>query len=208
LLPGAAVDGKALCGSATATGARTFLVGVISHVTGVVLGQRQVPDKKGEGGHVEALLAPLDAVGMVFTLDALHTTTKTARLIAQDLDAHYVLVREISPRHSRLPTPPWQERTPTGWLAARSPRTAVMAVPNAAPFAPPQPTTLSFPGARQVFRVRRDVGGLDNVWTTKEIVYGITSLPTGLASPEHLNYYERQHWTRKPSSLDPRYDIP
>jgi hypothetical protein len=52
-----------------------------------------------------------------------------------------------------------------------------------------------FPGARQVFRIRRDVGDLDNVWTTKEIVYGITSLPDGLASPEHLNCYQRQHWT-------------
>lgn len=52
-----------------------------------------------------------------------------------------------------------------------------------------------FPGALQAFRIRRDVGGLDGVWTTKEIVYGITSLPAGLAGPEHLNCYERQHWT-------------
>jgi hypothetical protein len=29
---------------------------------------------------------------------------------------------------------------------------------------------------------------------SKEIVYGITSLPTELAGPEHLNYYERWHW--------------
>jgi hypothetical protein len=92
VLPGAAVDGKALRGSVRATGDRTFLVGAISHGSGVVLGQRQVPDKKGEGGQVEALLAPLDVAGMVFTLDALHTTKKTARLITQDLAAHYVLV--------------------------------------------------------------------------------------------------------------------
>lgn len=52
-----------------------------------------------------------------------------------------------------------------------------------------------FPGACQAFRIRRDVGGLDGVWHTKEIVYGITSLPADLASPEHLNHYERQHWT-------------
>ena len=51
-----------------------------------------------------------------------------------------------------------------------------------------------FPGAAQAFRLRRDTGDLDGVWTHKEIVYGITSLPADLASPTHLNYYERRHW--------------
>jgi hypothetical protein len=51
-----------------------------------------------------------------------------------------------------------------------------------------------FPGARQVFRLRRDTGGLDGQRTHKEIVYGIISLPAGLASPTHLNHYERGHW--------------
>lgn len=51
-----------------------------------------------------------------------------------------------------------------------------------------------FPGARQVFRLRRDVGGLDGVWTGKEIVFGVVSMPPDLAGPEHINYYERSHW--------------
>ncbi|MER5623412.1 ISAs1 family transposase [Streptosporangium sp. NPDC002544] len=51
-----------------------------------------------------------------------------------------------------------------------------------------------FPGARQAFRLRRDVGDLDGVWTSKEIVYGITSLPAEAAGPAHLNHYERAHW--------------
>ena len=88
----AAVDGKALRGARTGDGGRVFLLGAISHGTGVVLGQRQIPDKKGEADQVEALLAPLDTAGMVFTLDALHTTRKTARLITDDLDAHYLLI--------------------------------------------------------------------------------------------------------------------
>ena len=166
---------------------------MISHVTGVVLGQRQVPDKKGEGGQVAALLAPLDAAGMVFTLDALHTTKKTARLITQDLDAHYVLILKgnqpsaLKAAHTAL------AGANTDWVAStavaddrghgRTERRSIRTTPA--------DHTL-FPGARQVFRIRRDVGGLDKVWTSKEIVYGITSLPTGLAGPEHLNYYERQ----------------
>lgn len=46
-----------------------------------------------------------------------------------------------------------------------------------------------------MFRLRRDVGELDGPWTSKEIIYGVTSLPATLAGPEHLNYYQRQHWT-------------
>ncbi|OUC96491.1 hypothetical protein [Streptosporangium minutum] len=33
----------------------------------------------------------------------------------------------------------------------------------------------------------------DGTWTSKEIVYGITSLPAALAPPAHLNHYERTH---------------
>jgi hypothetical protein len=52
-----------------------------------------------------------------------------------------------------------------------------------------------FPGARQVFRLRRDTGGLDGVRTSKEIIHGIVSIGADLASPEHLNAYARGHWT-------------
>ena len=48
---------------------QVFLVAAITHGTGVVLGQRQVPDKRGEGAVVSELLAPLDVAGMVLTLE-------------------------------------------------------------------------------------------------------------------------------------------
>jgi hypothetical protein len=57
----------------------------------------------------------------------------------------------------------------------------------------PTDSTL-FPGARQVFRLRRDTGGLDGIRTSKEIVFGVTSLPTDLAGPDHLNHYTQEHW--------------
>jgi hypothetical protein len=55
-----------------------FLVAAIDHSTGAVLGQRQVPDKRGEGVAARDLLTGLRAPGMVWTLDALHTTKATA----------------------------------------------------------------------------------------------------------------------------------
>jgi hypothetical protein len=48
LLPAAAIDGKLLRGARTSTG-RVFLVAAITHGSAVMLGQRQVPDKRGEG---------------------------------------------------------------------------------------------------------------------------------------------------------------
>ena len=89
LLPAAAVDGNLLHGSVTAAG-RTFLVAAIDHITGTVLGQRQVADKRGENTVLEPLLSGLDT-GRVWTLDALHTNMKTARLITGPLNGHYIL---------------------------------------------------------------------------------------------------------------------
>jgi predicted transposase YbfD/YdcC len=189
------VDGKALRGARTDTG-RVFLVGAIAHESGVVLGQRQVADKRGEGAAARDLLASLDAAGMVLTLDAPHTTKKTARLITDELDAHYVLILKGNQPLTRGaaqallagPDAEWVETSAVeddrghGRTERRSIRTA------------PADDAL-FPGARQAFRPRRDTGGLDSSWTGKEIVFGVTSLPATLAGPEHLNHCERRHWS-------------
>jgi predicted transposase YbfD/YdcC len=50
-----------------------------------------------------------------------------------------------------------------------------------------------FPGARQVFRLRRDTGGLDGVRTSKEIIHGIVSVNADQAGPQHLDHYARGH---------------
>jgi len=195
LLPAAAVDGKAARGARTATGP-VFLVGAIAHVSGVVLGQRQVPGKKGEGAQVGPLLAPLDAAGMVFTLDALHTTKRTARLITEDLHAHYLLILKgnqplaRAAAHALLSgTDAEFEETSSAWNDQGHGRRERHTIRTA-----PADTRL-FPGAHQVFRLRRDVGEPNGPWTGKEIVLGITSLPPDLAGPEHLNCYQRHHWS-------------
>lgn len=194
LLPAAAVDGKLLHGTVTPTG-RVFLVAAIDHRTGTVLGQRQVADKRGENSVIEPLLSRLDTAGMVLTLDALHTTRKTARLITDTLHAHYVLIVKANQPlalqaaqsllsgtdvefadHTNIGTDRGHGRT-----ERRSLRVAGC-------------DDVLFPAARQVFRLRRDTGGLDGQRTRKEIVYGITSMPTDLAAPVHLNHYVRQHW--------------
>ncbi|GGM53545.1 ISAs1 family transposase [Micromonospora sonchi] len=194
LLPAAAIDGKLLHGTVTAAG-RVFLVAAIGHGTGTVLGQRQVADKRGEGTVIEPLLGGLDVTGMVLTLDALHTTKKTARLITGTLHAHYVLILKANqPLASQAAQAllsgtdvRFADRTDIGTDRGHGRterRTLRVAVADDA----------LFPAARQVFRLRRDTGGLDGQRTRKEIVYGITSMPADLAAPIHLNHYARQHW--------------
>ena len=195
LLPAAAVDGKALRGASTPEGGRVFLVAAIDHATGAVLGQRQVPSKRGEGAAARDLLTGLRAPGMVWTLDALHTTKATARLITKDLHGHYILIikgnqpiaRDAAAALLRGPDTDWADTSATeddrghGRVERRTIRVA------------PADDSL-FPGAVQAFRLRRDTGGLDGVWTSKEIVHGVTSLPADLAGPAQLNHYERRHW--------------
>lgn len=195
LLPGAAVDGKALRGARTIDDGRVFLVGAISHEYGVILGQGQVGDKRGEGPATRALLPHLEVAGMVLTLDALHTTKATARLITQQLDAHYILILKGNQPLARAaaqalltgPDADWSDTTAIDDDHGhhRTERRTIRTTPAEESL---------FPGARQAFRLRRDVGDVDGVWTSKEIVYGITSLPADLAGPAHLNHYERAHW--------------
>ena len=194
VLPGAALDGKALRGARTDAGP-VFLVGAIDHASGAVLGQRQVPSKRGEGAAARDLLRGLDAPGMVWTLDALHTTRTTARLITKDLHGHYVLIIKGNPPIARATAQALLAGPDTEWTDTTSSeddrghgrverRTIRVAPANDA----------LFPGAAQAFRLRRDTGGLDGVMEHKEIVYGITSLPSELAGPAQLNHYERRHW--------------
>ena len=191
----AQVDGKALRGARAGSG-RVFLVGAIAHVSGVVLGQRQVPDKRGEGTVVHDLLAGLDVAGMVLTLDALHTTKKTARMITGKLRAHYVLILKANQPLAREAAQALLAGTDAEFeetTAIEDDRGHARTERRTLRTAPTDDTL--FPAARQVFRLRRDTGGLDGTWTSKEIVLGVTSLPNSLAGPEHLNYHQREHWT-------------
>ena len=194
LLPAAAVDGKLLHGTRTETG-QVFLVAAVTHDQAVILGQRQVADKRGESTVTEDLLAPLDVVGMLLTLDALHTTKKTARLITGTLNAHYLLMLKGNQPLALQAAQVLLSGTDTEFAGhttidsdrghGRTERRTirVAACDNSL-----------FPGARQVFRLRRDTGGLDGVRTSKQIVYGIVSLDADQAAPQHLNAYARGHW--------------
>lgn len=190
-----AVDGKLLHGTRTEAG-QVFLVAAVTHDRAVILGQRQVGDKRGESTVIGELLAPLDVAGMLLTLDALHTTKKTARLITGPLNAHYMLILKgnqplaLQAAQALLSGTDIEFADSTDITSDRGhARTERRTLRVAA-----CDDTL-FPGARQVFRLRRDIGGLDGQRTSKQIIHGIVSLTAEQASPHHLNHYARGHWT-------------
>ncbi len=195
LLPAAAIDGKLLRGTRTEAG-QVFLVAAITHHNGIILGQRQVPDKRGENAVIADLLTPLDVAGMLLTFDALHTTKKTARLITGPLNAHYLLILKGNQPLTHQAAQALLTGTDTEFAGhsdvdvdrghGRTERRTLRVADC--------DDTL-FPGARQVFRLRRDTGGLDGVRTSKEIVHGIVSLDADQAGPHHLNTYTRGHWS-------------
>jgi predicted transposase YbfD/YdcC len=199
LLPAAALDGKTIRGArdhSDSDDRAPHLVSAVRHGDGIALGQRQVDEKSNEITAAKPVLDDVDLTGVVLTADAMHTQRALADLVVNDKHGHYLfIVKANQPSLYQAvqdalagPDKAFRKTTATetarghGRIETRTIRTAFVA-------------GIDFPHAAQVFRIRRDRAGLDGVRTSKEIVYGITSLPEDLAKPAHLAAYARGHWT-------------
>ena len=103
-----AVDGKSMRAARTADGRPPHLLSAILHHDGLVIANRQIPDKTNEIPEVEKLLAPLPLKGATITLDAMHTQWRTAEFIVHEKRADYVMTvkenqKELLKRIERLP---------------------------------------------------------------------------------------------------------
>jgi hypothetical protein len=77
-----AIDGKTVRGAKSKGGKAPHLVAALAHGIGAVLGQVAADEKSNEIPAVRELLkAFADVAGAVFTIDAMHTQTDTAKLI-------------------------------------------------------------------------------------------------------------------------------
>ncbi len=197
-LPSVAVDGKTVRGAWRPDGSQVHLLSAISHHSGVVLAQKEIAAKTNEIPELAPLLAGVDLSHMVVTADALHTQRETARHLVEDRNAHYVLtVKGNQPSLftacQQLPCGPVSSFRPEhvafdrghGRTEQRSTRVAPVTTESG----------ITFPHAAQVFRIRRDTGGLDGQRTRKEIAYCITSLTAEQADAEQLARCVRNHWT-------------
>ncbi|MEO3861861.1 ISAs1 family transposase [Acrocarpospora sp. B8E8] len=92
LPPGAAADGKAIRGARRPDGRRPQLLSPFCHTRDTRLAQRAIDTKTSEVPELKPLIAGVDLAGTVLTADALHTVHETARHLAEDLGAYYVLI--------------------------------------------------------------------------------------------------------------------
>jgi len=195
LLEQAAADGKTVRGAVRGDGSQVHLLSVLDVRTGCVRAQREVGVKTNEIPELARAVAHVDVAGAVVTLDALHAQAETARCLAGDKRAHYLMIikgnqptlletaaRALAGPDEDFAYTTWaEENTGHGRRERRSIRTAPA-------------TGITWPHAAQVFRIRRDSGPTHGPWTRKEIAFGITSLPAALAGPRHLGIYARRHW--------------
>ena len=195
--PAIAVDGKVVRGAWRPDGSQVNLLSAISHDTAVVLAQREIAAKTNEIPELPRLLADLDLTGVVVSADALHTQRQTARHLVADRGAHYVLtVKGNQPKLlaacRKLMSGPAGDFAPEHVTFDRGHGRTEQRTTRVAPAG--GEAAITFPYAAQVFRIRRDVGGLDGQRTTKEIAHCITSLTPEQARPEDLAGYIRGHW--------------
>jgi predicted transposase YbfD/YdcC len=195
LLPQAAADGKTARGAVRPDGSQVHLLSAFHVTEGRVMAQREVGAKTNEIPELLPMLEELDLQDMVITADALHGQRETARKIRENLGAHYLLfIKGNQPSllqaiMSRL-TGTDKQFADTTWTdqgkghGRREKRTIRTAPADGT----------DWPHAAQVLRIRRDAGPTRGPWESKEIAYGITSLPAALAGPRHLAIYARNHW--------------
>ncbi|MEU6701765.1 ISAs1 family transposase [Pseudonocardia sp. NPDC046786] len=215
-LPAIAVDGKAVRGAVDPDGQVPYLLAAATHTNlatherSVVLTERLIGAKTNEVPEFAPLLRGLDhrvggLGGCVVTVDAAHTVRTHARLLTEELGAHYVMtVKQNTPKvYATIDALDWANTPITHETLdighGRHDRRTIR-VRDA-------PDDLGFPGAKQVFlierystrtvRKRRKGSRRYKKVTirTAVAVLGVTSLSEREAAPEHLAGYIRGHWS-------------
>ena len=197
-----AADGKRIRGANRNGAGHHETVALVDHASGAPFALLNFDDKGGELAATHDLLERHDVRGRVITLDALHTTRKTAALITQRCGADYVFSVKGNAQETFaiLDSIDWDKDASGrftedlgqahGRLEQRSIRVLT-----------PLKRLINYPGVNQVARVRRyreplRKGGdrtgdkSDHI----ETAYVITSLDAKAASPEDLLRLNRGHW--------------
>lgn len=166
------------------------LFSAMLHHQAVVIAQIRVPDETNEITQVESLLDGVPLAGAVVTGDAAHAQSATAAHLVER-DADYVLtvkanqpglLRAIA---DRFADPALADHLEFDTSHGRRVYRQIWTAPA---------DGVGFPGAAQVFRIRRDVFDALGQRISKEVVHGITSLHVEQATAEAVAQYVREHW--------------
>jgi predicted transposase YbfD/YdcC len=195
--PAVGVDGKERKLAKAGGKKKVHLLGAITHVTGLVIGQDKVAKagKANEITHFRPLLEPLPLAGVVITADAMQTQREHARWLTGDKDAFYLLpVLGNQPgTYAALDALDWENTA----VAAATSEISRGRIETRTTRVLPAPEDLGFPHARQAVLLERSVTIKKNgrwIMRNCEAVLYVTSLDAAQASPADLLAYARGHW--------------
>lgn len=197
-----AVDGKTLRLAKRMGATAAHLVSAFAHHARLVIGQLAIDEKTNEIPTVRTLLKSMRTavqacgipVKLLFTIDAMHTQTATARLIRRYLGWHYLLVcKDNQPGYlAKVKNLPWRD---TPIVATDSNDTPAHGRRETRTFQIlTAPTQIGFPYARQAIRIVRERTVIATTETSREVVYAICSAPFDIAKPHQIAQWLRNHW--------------
>lgn len=191
-----AMDGKVIRNTIAPggdQGSEIKLFSALLHEQAIVIAQRRIPAGTNEITQVADLLAAVDLTNVVVTGDAAHAQHTTAAHITVERGGAYALT--VKGNHPGLlarivaALPPAMPGTEHHVVEDRSKGRIVRRVIWVAPA-----VGVDFPGAAQVFRIRRDTFDHAGNRLSKEVVHGVTSLTADQATPALLAGLIRSHW--------------
>jgi len=190
-----ALDGKVVRGAWTDDGVQVQLFSAMVHKEGIVIAQRQIPDKTNEITQFGPMLTDLDLKNAIVTADALHTQKGHAEFLHENNADYLFTVKENQPTllnnieimFDDIDFAPDHITHDRGH--GRVEERSVQVINDAAKVA-----SLGFPHARQAFCVMREVWNFDGTKRSGEIAYCITSLGKDQADSARLGELIRGHW--------------
>lgn len=190
-----AIDGKRIRGANRNGGNHYEVVTLVDHVSGMPLGSLDLRDEGGEIAAVLALLEEADVEGKVITLDALHTTKKTADVIVRTHKADYMFTVKgnSSAAYERLKALEW-ESDATGHFTEKMSKGHGRIEQRSIKVMNSHFRLTDYPHVKQVFKVRRWSKDTKTGKESLEDAYGITSVNAENASPRKLLEWNRGHW--------------
>jgi predicted transposase YbfD/YdcC len=189
---GIAMDGKVVRNSGAGHhDDNVKLFSAMLHDQAIVIAQLRIPDDTNEITQVAALLENIDLHHTVVTGDAAHTQHDTAAHI-RGRGGDYVLTLKgnqpslLNAVAAKLfATPDTRHHLHIDHSHGRVVHRQIWTT---------DATGIDFPGAAQIFRIRRDTFDHTGQRTSKEIVHGITSLDLHQATAEAVAGWVRRHW--------------
>jgi predicted transposase YbfD/YdcC len=194
-----AVDGKERKLAKAGGKKKVHLLGAVTHVTGLVIGQDKVAKsgKANEVTHFKPLLEPLALRGAVVTADAMQATRDNARYVREVKHAHFLwpVLGNQPGMYAALDALDWEN---TSVAAATSEITRGRVETRTIRVLPVPGGLADFPYAEQAILIERYVTVRKNSrWVMRncEAVLYVTSLAAEASTPRDLLAHVRGHWT-------------